>query len=461
MSEFDELLSKLLVQRPELQHDIYKMIEEKKKIVGAGYLTDQGALFLIAADLGIKLSEPFKIEMNLKELYIGAREVTLEAKVMNMSPIKQFSRKDGEQLLLRTITIYDEYTTASVKLWNDKSNLKEIKNLKPGDSIKIIKAYIRSDINGEAVVNIGQNAEVTSIPDISRIPTIDSIATDVSDINYVKKNLVVTGSISDTIQLIKFTNSKGQQSTALKLSMKGNNGKIVKVILWGKDDSDLPKNIPIGTKTRLIGVKTKNSRYGNMEIHGNEYTLIEVDDMEQPKPITLKILDIIKNGFDSPIALGVNQEKNIFKIRNNDNNTVIDYKINDVVEFWPSRIYGNTITIDKNSSIKLIPDHIIESRTKIANIKSGKEYCVEAIVLKISDVNTIRTKIGEIIEMASMLIEDDSGNIWVKGWRNQTKLIGMCLIGDIINIINVDAKEGIDGKEELLLNRFSAIIKKN
>ena len=437
------------------------MIEEKKKIVGAGYLTDQGALFLIAADLGVKLSEPFKIEMNLKELYIGAREVTLEAKVMNMSPIKHFSRKDGEQILLRTIIIYDEHTTASVKLWNDKSNLKEIQNLKPGDSIKIIKAYTRSDINGEPVINIGQNAEVTTIPDISRIPTIDSIAIDVSNISYVKKNLVVTGSISDTIQLIKFTNSKGQQSKALKLAMKGNNGKIVKVILWGRDDSDLPKNVPIGTKTRLIGVKTKNSRYGNMEIHGNEDTLIEIEDNEQPKVVILKILNILENGFDHPIALGINQEKNIFKIKNSDNNTTIDYKINDVIEFRPSKIYGNTITIDKNSSIKLIPKHIIESRTKIANIKSGKEYCVEAIVLKISDINTVRTKIGEVVEMASMLIEDDSGNIWVKGWRNQTKFIGMCLIGDIISIINVDAKESIDGKAELLLNRFSTIIKKN
>jgi len=458
LSEFEELLNKLLVQRPELQHDIHKMIEEKKKVVGAGYLTDQGALFLIAADLGVKLSEPLKIEMNLKELYIGAREITLEAKVMSVSPIKQFSRKDGDNLLLRTIIIYDEHSTVSVKLWNEKSDLHGIKNLKPGDSIKITRAYVRSDINGEPVVNIGQNTELTPIENISIIPTIDSISIDVNDVNDAKKNLVITGVISDTIQLIRFTNSKGQQSKALRLSIKGKYGKTMKVILWGKDESNLPKIVPIGTKTRLIGVKTKTNKYGNMEIHGNEYTLIEMNDTNQCGPMVLKILTFIENGFDH-IALGINSKKDIIKIKNDDNK--IDYKIDEIIEFIPSKIYGNMIIIDKNSSVKLIHERIIESRTKIADIKSGKEYCVEAIVLKISDKSTVRTKIGEMVEMSSMLVEDDSGNVWIKGWRDQTKLIGRCLIGDIISIINVDAKDSIDGREELLLNRFSVIIKKN
>ncbi len=458
MSEFEELLNKLLVQRPELQHDIHKMIAEKKKVVGAGYLTDQGALFLIAADLGVKLSEPLKIEMNLKELYIGAREITLEAKVMSVSPIKQFSRKDGDNLLLRTIIIYDEHSTVSVKLWNEKSDLHGIKNLKPGDSIKITRAYVRSDINGEPVVNIGQNTELTTIENISIIPTIDSISIDVNDVNDAKKNLVITGVISDTIQLIRFTNPKGQQSKALRLSIKGKYGKTMKVILWGKDESNLPKIVPIGTKTRLIGVKTKTNKYGNMEIHGNEYTVIEMNDTNQCDPMVLKILTFIENGFDH-IALGTNSKKDIIKIKNDDNK--IDYKIDEIIEFIPSKIYGNTIIIDKNSSVKLIHEHIIESRTKIADIKSGKEYCVEAIVLKISDKSTVRTKIGEMVEMFSMLVEDDSGNVWIKGWRDQTKLIERCLIGDIISIINVDAKDSIDGREELLLNRFSVIIKKN
>ena len=53
MSEFDALLGKLLEQKPEFSRtDVEEKIKQKKEKIGAGYLTDQGALFLIAADLG-------------------------------------------------------------------------------------------------------------------------------------------------------------------------------------------------------------------------------------------------------------------------------------------------------------------------------------------------------------------------------------------------------------------------
>ncbi|MCY3854487.1 MAG: single-stranded DNA-binding protein [Thaumarchaeota archaeon] len=462
MSEFEDLLKKLLDHKPEIKNKIYEMIKEKKKIVGAGYLTDQGALFLIASDLGVKLSDPLKIEMSLDELYIGAKEITLEAKVISMSPVRRFIRKDGSELLLRIVIIYDEHSTASVKLWNEKSNLNDVKELRSGDSIKITKAYVRADINGEPVINIGQNSEISKIDNISKIPDIDSITIDVSNIHDIKKNLVISGILSDTIQLIRFVNSKGHKSTALRLSIKGDDGKIMRVILWGKDESDLPRNIPTDTKIKLIGVNSKTGKYGNLEIHGNESTIIDVGIIENElNIIILKILAIIRTGFDHIITLGINQQKSIFKIKNIAEGK-INYEVGNTVEFTPSKIYGNTMIIDKDSLVKIVAEYDdIEQRTKITDIIPGKEYCVEAIVLKISDKNVVRTKIGESIEMTSMLIEDDSGNILVKGWREQTKLIELCAIGDIINIINVDAKSGIDGSSELLLNRFTKITKKN
>ncbi len=61
MSEFENLISKFLEQKPELtKEELEDHIKQKKEKIGAGYLTDQGALFLIASDYGITLSEPQK-----------------------------------------------------------------------------------------------------------------------------------------------------------------------------------------------------------------------------------------------------------------------------------------------------------------------------------------------------------------------------------------------------------------
>ena len=60
-----------------------------------------------------------------------------------------------------------------------------------------------------------------------------------------------------------------------------------------------------------------------------------------------------------------------------------------------------------------------------------------------------------------MFVEDDSEQIWIKGWRNQARLIDNCSIGEIISVTGVNAKSGLEGRIELILSPFSIISKKN
>ena len=69
MPEFEDLLSKLLEKAPELSRSVIEdRINEKKEKIGSGYLTDQGALFLFASDLGLSLEESQKPEIQLKDM---------------------------------------------------------------------------------------------------------------------------------------------------------------------------------------------------------------------------------------------------------------------------------------------------------------------------------------------------------------------------------------------------------
>ena len=57
MSEFEVLLENLLEQKPEFtRQDIEDRVRQKKEKIGEGYLTDSGALFLIASDLEISFT---------------------------------------------------------------------------------------------------------------------------------------------------------------------------------------------------------------------------------------------------------------------------------------------------------------------------------------------------------------------------------------------------------------------
>jgi len=467
MSESQDLINKLLEQKSELTKEIIdqKIIEKKEKI-GAGYLTDQGALFLIASDYGITLSESQKIEVSLKDLYAGAKEVSLETRILNISPTKQFSRKDGSTFDLRTMTVYDSDSTASVKLWDEKANLPGIENLKPGDLIKIIKAYVKSDLDGSPTINIGSGSNIETIDTESQIPMIDKITKDISELQEGQKDLVISGMIDGIISGMQFTNSRGQPGTALRMRLKGKEGSGMRVVLWGKDESLIPNMISQSANVKLLGVRVKSGNQG-LEIHGNEATIIEIEGGKETEPIIARILSIIITETGKNMIIATDNQKNIYNISDFSDSTSICAE-GDVIECMPSKVYGGSITLDENSFVrKLDNDETIPSlskiRTKIMDVKVDENCCIECIVLKVPGRKEIQTKSGESISLSEMFVEDDSGQIWVKGWRNQAKLIDKCELGEIISITGLNTKLNNfgEGRIELFLTAHSKIIKKN
>jgi len=463
LTEFDLLLTKLLEQKPELtKSDVEKMIAQKKEKIGAGYLTDQGALFLVASDLGIAISESIKSEISIKDLYAGAKEVTLQTRVLNVSPTKQFSRKDGSQFMLRNMTVYDKESAVTVKMWDEKANLPDIVNLKPGNLIKIIKAYVKSDLNGEPTINIGSGSTIEIADAESSIPSLDSLTKDVSDVKEGEKNLIVSGIIDGNISYSEFTNVRGQQGNSLRFRLQGKDNRSLRVVLWNKNESEIPKVIPPQTKARLLGVKAKLNQQ-ELEIHGNESTILEIADIKI-EPISFRILSTLKSENGNTMILGVNKEKQLFNIVDTAN-IMSSFNQDDVLECMPSKVYGNNITIDLDSFVRKIDDENIpqlsDLRTKIVNVKPDNNYCIEAIILKAPERRNVQTKAGESISLSEMFVEDDTGQIWIKGWRNQARLLDECSIGEIISVTGVAAKSGLEGRTELFLTSFSSIKKKN
>jgi replication factor A1 len=465
LSEFENLIEKLLEQKPELTKEVVEeQIKQKKEKIGAGYLTDQGALFLIASDYGVTLSEPLKVEMGLKDLYAGAREISLETRVLNLSPAKQFSRKDGSPFYLRTMTVYDENSTASVKLWDEKANLPGVENLKPGDLIKIIKAYVKSDLDGSPTINIGSGSNIETADTESEIPTIDTITKDISELQEGQKDLVISGITDGLISGMEFTNSRGKPGKALRMRLKGKDGNAMRVVLWGKDESSIPNMISQSAKVRLLGVKVRSGNQG-LEIHGNDATIIEIEGGKEAEPVIVRVLSISTTENDKKMILAVDNKKNTYNINDFANLTTICVE-GDVIECMPSKVYGNSITLDENSFVrKLDNDESIPSlsqlRTKINDVKVDGNYCIESIILKVPERREVQTKSGESIALSEMFVEDDTGQIWVKGWRNQARIIDKCELGEIVSITGLNAKAGLEGRIELFVTAVSKITKKN
>ena len=163
----EALMSQLLDACPHLSRDeVMARIQAKKDKIGAGYLTDEGAIFLVASDEGVELTESLSTQSTIKELYAGAKGVTLEARVMSVSPIREFTSRDGRPFQMRMMTVYDADATCSAKLWDTMVTEELLDSLEPGDAVRLTGAYIKNDISGSPVINLGTDAAITMLDDL-------------------------------------------------------------------------------------------------------------------------------------------------------------------------------------------------------------------------------------------------------------------------------------------------------
>src|SRR5690606_30517811 len=124
----------------------------------------QGALFLVAADLGVSLEKSPKTEYALKDIFIGARDISIIGRILTINPIRTFLKRDSDQQSRnRIITIYDKDSSVKIKLWDDLVELPEQLNLRQGDLIKLSNCQVKSGMDNKPIVNLGSSGSIDLI----------------------------------------------------------------------------------------------------------------------------------------------------------------------------------------------------------------------------------------------------------------------------------------------------------
>ena len=491
----------VLQKKPDISaEDVRELIDEKKRKIGAGYLTDQGALFLVAADLGISFENNQSTQTSIKDLYIGANDVNLSARVINIYPVRKYTRRDtNEEVQNRTLTIYDKDSSIKVRLWDQHVSFPEEYDVKPGDLIKISHGYTKSGLDNKAIINLGSKAIIekssssSTNDDNLEIPSLDAISKTVDEIKEPVDNIIVTGVLSSNPRVSRYVNFRNEQGKSLHIPLSNEEGtKTIRSIIWNINEDKIPGIFTQGSKVKLIGVRVKqgNPQYSNeeFEIHGDEGTIIQVQQIkhvdEEGAEITAEeeeeefdggkvvVLKILSTGteFESSVNenfLAIDKEnKNFISL-------VIDPKLIEekispgiIIEGIPNRVFGNVMYFtDESSYIRIVTDQYenafpqdSEIETKIKNIQvSEKPYIVEAIILQPPNTSNITTKSGEDVAVSETLIGDDTGEIRLTGWRDQSSKIAKLNVGDRVKILGAVAGMGRENRIEVTLKPFTEI----
>ncbi|WP_458746895.1 hypothetical protein [Candidatus Nitrosocosmicus sp. T] len=475
--DYNKMIEIILEEKQDLNFaKLKELIEEKKTKVGAGYLTDQGALFLVAADLGISLEKTSKSEYSIKEIFVGARDVTTVGRIMTINPIKIFLKRDSNQESKnRTIHIYDKDSNIKVKLWDDFVDLPEQMDLKLGDLIKVSKGQVKAGMDNKPIINLSGHGSIEIVSEYEKyqIPLLSEITKTIDDLDVPKENMVISGRITSDPRISAFTNSRGERAKSLHMELSNDSDtRKIRSIVWNINEEKVPKSLTIGSKIKLIGVKTKlgnpNFSNGDLEIHGDEGTGFEF--VEQIEPVENYILRIISARIDQSErkmhCMAIDKATKSYLLLIDSKLFNIQIETDDVIECYPNRVLGNTIEITaQDSYIQILKEDkdipmAGQFESKIVDIDSmNKPYVVEVIVLQNPNKMDVNTKSGEIVTVADTIVGDDTGEIRLVGWRESSSLVSELKIGERVRILAVNASSGKEGNIELSLKPYSNIMK--
>src|ERR1700740_2739422 len=145
MYDFDALVTEVLRNKPEISRgSLMEQVKEKKRTVGSGYLTDQGALFLIAGELGVRLQDMVIADLTLKDLHIGANDITVVARVLAIYPIAEFTRKDGSGVgRYRRVNLFDRNGIGRLTIWEDNEEAMNLAGITVDTPVRVVSAYVK------------------------------------------------------------------------------------------------------------------------------------------------------------------------------------------------------------------------------------------------------------------------------------------------------------------------------
>ncbi len=127
------------------KEDIEKKIEEKEKEF-EGLVSREGAIYIIGKELGIDMPKPKAESLNIKNIVSNMRQINIVAKIIFISPAREFSKSEKKGKVIN-ITLGDDSGTITMSVWNEDTE--NIKDLAAGDVIMLKNDYSKDGYLGK------------------------------------------------------------------------------------------------------------------------------------------------------------------------------------------------------------------------------------------------------------------------------------------------------------------------
>jgi hypothetical protein len=506
---FNALLNELLSKKSDLTKDqVLTCIEEKKNRVGGGYLTNQGALFLVASDFGVALKFE-DANPKLADVENDMSGISIIVRILAIGPPKKFFRKNkSSEGIVSKIVVYDETSSVSVSLWGSKSMTELLRlGLIPGDAIRLSAAYARAGQSGIPTLNLSEGGTIEKLEDTHPLARmIPPLKEQIKRPFEISPNPLTTvaGIVSGPIRKTNFTRKDASPGYLLSFELVRSqlNPEKVRVVIW-ENLNPIFGNLQENEYVTLLGVRAKENEFqGNrsLEFHGDDSTIILERWQDTSRWINQAAQSLRESVEGNKPTIETNQRINEIKIlpfvarilsigtyrdeeKNSSHLLICDSlkrkisvtAINAAAEEM-ALLQRDDVVICKPDSLDLVGMKAICSKEgSLSKVKSERKdiptsstifveieklvspsiASLDVMCLSESSSREVQTKEG-LIKRAEMALGDPTGEIKIYAWRGLSKALDQITAGTRLKFEAVEI-QSYERKKYAVLKNYSHI----
>ena len=241
----ENYINKIIEETGLSRNEINDMMEEKKKEL-KGLISEEGALFIIAKELGVDVKDENKellndFEINVSDIDHNMKNLTLIGRIKEIYNIHKFNKNDGGIGYVGSFLLHDNTGDIRVVLWDEQTKIFEDPNFEINELVKILNGSAKKGKYGGTEINIGRYGKVILSPDdidYKKYPKIKLTTTEISVIDLSLKSVSIEGKVIQKSSIREFTRKDGTLGNVGSLTMLDSTGS-VRVTFWNEDTKKL------------------------------------------------------------------------------------------------------------------------------------------------------------------------------------------------------------------------------
>ncbi len=280
--------------------DIQNLVEEKKEEL-KGLISDEGALFVIAKELGVDVTSENKellndIELNISDITLNMKNIVIVGRIKDIYHVNSFKKSSGEIGHVGSFLLRDNTGDIRIVLWDDQVSIFKDDRFEKNEIVKILNGNAKKGRFDGIEIHVGGFSKIILAPedvDYKKYPKIKEEFRQIQNINADLGSISTEGKVMNKFPIKEFIKKDGQSGRVGSLTLRDSTGQI-RISFWN-DDIEKIENVVVGDFISLTNITPRKSNYAQnaIDLHATPRTVITKKDKEID--LKAKFIDKIEN----------------------------------------------------------------------------------------------------------------------------------------------------------------------